>query len=297
MSVLARRLLAAALVCAVVPAASAAYIPPDENQYWDAAFPGLESPGTLVEVVAGDGAQIYVLGEFTDIGGVAVKNVAAWDGLAWSACGVGVEGRILTAASASAGFYVGGHLSAAGGTPIRNVARWDGKRWLDLGGGVSGTVLALGVNEGCLYVGGIMREAGGAAVGRVARWDGSRWWPLGAGIIPVLVQGEEVGVISCFAFDGSNVFVGGYFRNAGGVVTRNVARWDGAQWHELGKGLRGHDRAGEYDPAAVKALQWHQGKLYAAGSFRLAGEVAATNIACWDGVQWQGVGSGVNDGV
>ena len=42
----------------------------------------------------------------------------------------------------------------------------------------------------------------------------------------------------------------------------------------------------------MRCLAWHDGALYAGGCFDRAGEVAAVNIARWDGSQWSAVGGG-----
>src|SRR5207249_2863194 len=68
----------------------------------------------------------------------------------------------------------------------------------------------------------------------------------------------------------------------------------GTNWHALGNGLRNFDGPGS-ENGAVHALTVHQGYLFAGGSFRKAGDTEATNLACWDGVTWNTVGSGVSD--
>jgi hypothetical protein len=45
------------------------------------------------------------------------------------------------------------------------------------------------------------------------------------------------GSISCVVRFGSDLIVGGSFRQIGGVFANNIARWDGAGWHPLGNGL------------------------------------------------------------
>jgi hypothetical protein len=76
----------------------------------------------------------------------------------------------------------------------------------------------------------------------------------------------------------------------GPLVANGVAKWDGARWSTLGNGLR----AAVLDAPNVSALAVSGGRLYAAGYFNYAGEVAANNIAMWDGNRWSALGSGLD---
>ena len=44
-------------------------------------------------------------------------------------------------------------------------------------------------------------------------------------------------------FDGQ-LYAGGVFLEIGGERVNNLARWDGSDWHALGKGLTGADLSG-----------------------------------------------------
>src|SRR5438045_3700801 len=60
----------------------------------------------------------------------------------------------------------------------------------------------------------------------LAKWSGSDWVNIGfAGVVLAMVS------------DGTNLYVGGSFTNAGGVLNTNVARYDGTNWYSLGTGL------------------------------------------------------------
>ncbi len=85
-----------------------------------------------------------------------------------------------------------------------------------------------------------------------------------------------------------NLYAGGYFTTAGGVVANNIARWDGATWYPLGEGMNN----------SVYALALDgQGDLYAGGGFTTAGGVGANHIARWDGEAWYPLGEGMNNNV
>ena len=44
-------------------------------------------------------------------------------------------------------------------------------------------------------------------------------------------------VVYALALSGTNLYAGGYFTMAGGVVVNNMAKWDGSAWSALGSGM------------------------------------------------------------
>ena len=91
--------------------------------------------------------------------------------------------------------------------------------------------------------------------------------------------------------------IGGSFRIAGTVVTKNIALYDpmtGA-WSALGAGINPPLPWATGQVNALAVLP--NGNLVAAGSFWTAGTVAAANIAQWDGTAWSPLGSGFDNQV
>jgi hypothetical protein len=103
--------------------------------------------------------------------------------------------------------------------------------------------------------------------------------------LQVTIQNQLVAsAATTFALNYSQeVYAGGSFS----APSMNLARWDGAQWHSLGKGLIG---GGE-----VMQLASYQGDLYATGSFYQAGDKPVNFIARWDGSAWHDLGLGIGD--
>src|SRR5690606_17667955 len=125
------------------------------------------------------------------------------------------------------------------------IARWGGEAWENLGAGLSHNTLGMHVSdisgEECLYVGGTFATAGESAAVGIARWDGEAWSPLAGGL-----QGGDKAALVMVDFDdgeGEAMFVGGSFVGAGGQVSPNIVRWDGANWSPVGAGLNGIVRA------------------------------------------------------
>ncbi len=97
-------------------------------------------------------------------------------------------------------------------------------------------------------------------------------------------SGIEYGINTLVTDAQGNVYAGGPFITAGGVMVNHIAKWDGSRWSPLGSGMDG--------PVWSLALDG-KGNLYAGGLFAFAGGVPANNIAKWNGVEWVALGNGV----
>src|SRR5262245_42517361 len=103
---------------------------------------------------------------------------------------------------------------------------------------------------------------------------GSSWSALGRGM------NDSVNALT---ISGSNVYAGGWFREAGDTPANYIARWDGSNWAEVGFGMN----------KEVWALAVSGSNLYAGGDFTEAGDTPANHIAKWDGSSWSALGSGM----
>jgi hypothetical protein len=232
----------------------------------------------------GDGpqaARLVVGGVFTIAGNVRAKNIAAWDGAAWTALGDPQMDSVVALAVMS-----GGRLVAAGGNntwpgPGRAVAAWDGAAWTTLatspwGQGPAVSALTVMPN-GDLIAGGRMTAMNGVATPYLAHWNGVAWSAMGGGMNnPVYAL--------AVAPDG-DLIAGGVFTVAGAVSASRVARWDGAAWSPLGAGVDGYIRAITITP---------DGGVIVGGGLGIAGGGPASRIARWDGAAWSAMGSGVD---
>lgn len=108
---------------------------------------------------------------------------------------------------------------------------------------------------------------------------GQSWHNLTTGIT------GDFGVLTEATYNGE-LYMGGWFYEAGGVTANNMARWTGLDWDSVGSGLTG----GENN---VDAMCVYNGKLYVGGAFFAADGLSATNIASWDGTHWDTVGAGL----
>lgn len=299
---------AAFWLLALAPAATA------QCAYWRSLPPYVYADVAALAVFDDDGdgphaPELVVGGTLGAIGGGPQRYIGKWNGTAWSELAQGTTGvvssflvfdddgpgPILPALYAGGSFYL----------PSRGIARWNGASWSPLGEGTAGTVHALcafdddgpGPRPSGLYAGGRFDSIGSAPIRNIAMWDGAQWFPLSLGV------SGGFGYVSAMAvFDDDGVgprlpalYVGGSFTFAGVTPAPGIARWDGFSWSTVGVGINGivfalcvfdDDGPGPHPEA-----------LYAAGMFGLAGTTPASNIARWDGAQWEAVGEGLNNTV
>ncbi len=245
--------------------------------------------GAGVQAVATYGDTLVVAGTFSEAGGVAVHNIAAWDGAAWSDLGGGLtSGSPVVLATFDGQLIAGGLFRSAGGVPANYLARWDGVQWWPFGEGADAPVRAIAAFGGDLIVAGEFSSIDGVAAQRIARWDGENWWPLGSG----LTDGVYAGTGESLAVYGGELVVGGLFDHAGGVAAQDIARWNGAAWAPLGAGLDGTSFNRH-----VYTLLVQEATLLAGGSFTLAGGAPAGHLARWNGTAWTTLGTGLDGSV
>lgn len=175
------------------------------------------------------------------------------------------------------------------------VARWDGSQWWLLGdfrmNAGTASVYAVNVFNEQLYAGGTFHMVDGQPMTGVARWNGSVWQPLGTGLSAPGPLGARVAALQ--VYNGA-LIVSGTFDSAGGIPSSNIARWNGAAWSPLGAGI---SHSSPVFPGAARALTVYNGDLIAGGDFTHAGGQPCSNIARWDGVDWQPLGSGVGGSI
>ncbi len=202
---------------------------------------------------------------------------------------------------------VGGVFDNAGGVPTSNIASWDGSNWAALQNGLSGQLgtypsidcyplagingcinsLAIYNNE--LYAGGKFSNASGITVNNIAKWNGSSWSDVGGGIRFNNSSGGAGSYISSMAVYNNALHVVGLFDTAGVTVVRNLAKWDGVSWSDVGGGIGGSS------VLKTGTLLVHSNSLVVGGSLDTVGNVAANNIANWNGSAWSTFGFGIPD--
>jgi hypothetical protein len=226
---------------------------------------------------------------------------------AWSALGCCWDGNAASASLVSHVYvitvsgtdvYVGGNFFDAGGVPAADyIAKWNGSVWSALAadqnaatGPINNRVDAITVSGSNVYVGGLfLNAASDTAADYLAVWNGSSWSDI-AGLAPGANPQIPANEVYAIAINGSNVYVGGFWVNAGGISNYDhVLRWDGS-WHALGQTntLDGPIQA------TVRALVATADGVIAGGDFtNVGGEPAIDYIAEFNvaNFTWSGLGS------
>lgn len=124
-------------------------------------------------------------------------------------------------------------------------------------------------------------QGGDGGVILSAQWDPAFGYP------GVTQADGAPGIVYAIAIDGDDVYIGGDFTNAPGIVVNNVLRWNQntGQWSALGAGVNG----------IIRAIAASNGNVYVGGEFSQAGGVAASRVAMWNGASWAAMGGGMDD--
>ena len=284
--------------------ASASRVAQWDGANWNTLVPGQNTqrdnfPNGTVNAVLVTGGEVYVGGTFTRAGTVNATNLVRWNGLSWSALAGGLTSPLYSSVNALAVsgdyLYVGGSFTRAGSIAANNIARWNvaTRVWSALGRGADSTVSAIAAGlDGQIYVGGYFNTAGGVSAHSVARWNptNSVWSALGSGVSTV--NGfYPTSVNAIEAHPNGEIYVGGSFNRAGGMVANGIAKWSNNSWTTLGSGVTGSS----FGLSQVIAITVSSdGAVYAGGQFYSAGGIRATNIARWNtNNTWSALGSGL----
>lgn len=232
--------------------------------------------------------ELYVSGQFHEAGGVAVNNMARWNGTTWSPLGSGLTPTVygdaqvagVLAVAATGEVYAGGNFTIIGGVVANYVAKWNGNIWNSLGisNQLNNVVYAVAVaSNGDVYASGLFTAAGQQLIKGIARWNGTGWSALGSGGVAGIVR------VLRFASNG-DLYVGGYFTSIGGLAVDAVARWNGTAWSNFAPGLSGSVNGLVIDG---------NGDVYVGGDFIYVNGVGSGYVAKWNGTNWNTLGTGV----
>ncbi len=136
-----------------------------------------------------------------------------------------------------------------------------------------GTCL-LAVND-TLYVGGQFARVSNVNALEIAKYCNGNWHSLKGGL-----NGSPIS----FLYKNSNLYIAGDFSWADNKPgTNGLARWDGNNWWPIGS----NSSCG----AGISALEYYDGKLFAAGNIGAIGSVGVTYVASFDGINWANAGN------
>jgi len=156
-----------------------------------------------------------------------------WDNntSSWITLNSGMNSWATSLCGYGSDLIAGGHFTS----PAQEIASLNGSTWSSLGTGINGMhINSLCMNDSRLYAGGWFNIAGGITVSGMARWDGTNWNDVNGGIggSPSNFQVMSMAAIN------DDLYVGGLFTWAGGILANNIARYNclSNTWSSLGTG-------------------------------------------------------------
>ncbi len=251
---------------------------------------------TTIYAMAIYDSKLIIAGRFSTAGDISVNNIAAWDGNSWAPLGSGIDAIALSQGPLSMVVYddnlvVGGSFNEAGGEAAEDIAFWNGSTWAQFGGGITGGFLGGGVTSLVVYnndlvAGGSFTLADDVVVSHIAMWDGMSWNAMNTGL-------DANGKVWELTVYNNDLVAAGDFSKAGDHDAEDVAIWNGSSWSGCGSGI--HEGSGI--AIRIEGMTTYQGDLIVGGMFSDAGDIAASNIAKWDGSSWSPLGGGVDEGL
>lgn len=191
-----------------------------------------------------DGSIVFA-GSFSQVGGVAVANVARWNAGTWSAMGAGFDREVTTLDTLPNGdLCASGSFTRSGSAFVDGLARWDGVAWSPVANGTGGLARSFATDgSGALAMAGAFTSvAGRAALGYAElstpcaptqslfalgcgaasirtdfAWTGGRWEARASGLPTSAVVFAVVG------FAPASIAVQGLFPQASPACTLHVS--------------------------------------------------------------------------
>jgi hypothetical protein len=238
------------------------------NAQWTAMGTGVGSSGGQTNVMAGFGANLYIGGQYF----VPYNNLAVWTGSSYTSGGVAPPQPVQAMVAFDSVIYfacyqaiyqrIGGVVTQIGTPDVNSYCMcfWNHK----------------------LYVGGSLTKINSIKTGYISTYDGAKW-----DSIPVEVDSWPQAMC---VYNGQLAVVGYFNYSTAKDTLYGVGLWNGTKWTPLNKGMKGN--------GPVSAVTVLNTDLYIAGNFDsvstspiVGKHVYAFNIAKWNGVTWDSVGS------
>lgn len=239
----------------------------------------------ILAVVKLPTGEVVVGGDITMLNGVAVSNIAMWDGTSWSAMAGGTNNPVRNLVVTPDGDLIAtGQFTLAGGAVVNRIARWDGTSWLALGSGTPMPCVAEVLANGDIVVSGesAFSSIGGVPANNVARWDGSAWSAMGNGFP------NSSYTYALHAAANGDIYASSYCADPAfptGSPKVRVLRWDGASWSAVG---------GAINASVSDVCTLPNGDVVICGKFSQINFVATRKVARWTGAAWSQVGATIN---
>jgi hypothetical protein len=193
------------------------------------AFGHLEWVADMAVHDDGSGKSLYIAGGFNSSGTTPLRNIARWNGVAWTPVGNGLELPVAALAVLDDGskstLYAVEEWNAQTGGFVSRLSKWDGQQWIVVDPARQGKTFTLSVLDD--ETGPALVAGTGAQVNPgLIKWDGSRWLPYLDGVSGPRFSGVAALLEGSIA-NNRSIFVGGRFNAVGpDVPVSNIAMWE-----------------------------------------------------------------------
>lgn len=243
-----------------------------ESQFATTGIFAMESDGN---------GNIIMGGTFTSVAGVEAINIIRYDGNIFEPLGEGLSqstsvGKVHDIAIDGDIIYAAGWFDEYG-----NIAMWDGESWSPVGSGSPQIIEAVGFTDDSIIAGGRFHRIGDVIAHRIAYWKDGDWHSFATG-----TRYGANGNIFAVHSDGERVVFGGAFSSIGGIsAPSGVAVWSDHGWEAVGDGA---------NYGTINAVALHGEYIYAGGEFNSIGNTEISNLARWNGTEWQALAGNIN---
>jgi hypothetical protein len=262
----------------------------ENTSSWSAIIIGLDDVCRALKLDL-DTNIMYVGGSFTTAGGLPnTTGIASYNtnSLVWSAIGNGCTTPSVYTIELDSGknLYIGGNFTISSFPGLRRFSKWNGFSWINFF--YDNTVYSIKCDRNNnLYIGGqfincieqfVVNDTG------IQLYD-QKYYPLMNGVdgtVRTITSGRYLSVPTVV----KNMYVGGQFINAGGIVTNHIALYDESlnKWYPLvDSGTSGVGVDGDVY-TSIYIVYGSTRSLYIGGSFATAGGKPINSLARWDEV-------------
>jgi hypothetical protein len=250
--------------------------------------------GVITRITESQSGILYAAGQFTEAGtDTDAQRIAQFDGTDWrslASTAPGNRAEDIVLGPDDVTLYICGAFTSIGGSTSNRLGVWDASAssWTTCSTGFNAVVNALAVSkDNVLYATGDFTTAGGTAASYIAEYDGNSWNKLGTNGL------GNTG--SALAISNNLLYVGGTFDaiEDGTISACNFAIYDISTSAWLTAATTGGSLQGAVNGLAIGLDK----RVYAGGAFTQFGasNSAASRSAVWNDVQWQAMGTGLDN--
>lgn len=309
-----------------------------DGKKWDISFgKELTGPESAPAAIAVYDNVLHIGGHFTRLNSntpymLTTGHIASFSSLAWQGLDGGFNAPVKALCSGSDGMlYAAGSFTKQGMKSMNGIAKWNGMSWTDIPGLGLGSIESIIYADNQLFACGIFPSLGTSISPSIATLTNGIWQSLGKGLRKVPSPMAMNATAHIMHHANGKLYVGGEFDSAGTMPAKNIAYWDGKEWHSMGAGLNGivndiivlknghvvvsstivNGSQRKCAPLmswngntwsslglppnciAINALETDGLSVFVGGDFRLDSITNDCGIAVWDGTTFSSMGGGV----